>query len=144
MSTVATTSSTILLDDPALVGAWMTQHGVPWREGATCIGLVRQGQLVAATMYDAYNGISICAHIVIRGPITREWLRAIVRYPFDQLGCHVIFGVIAQDNLRSQRFVRHFGFHLHTIIPDADPSGALLLYTLRPHQCRWLRRPSHG
>lgn len=139
-----TSSATIIENDPALVGAWMGAHGVPWRDGATCIGLVRHGQLIGGVMYDWYTGTSICAHIVMTGQPTRDWLRFIVWYPFVQLQCKVVVGIVAEGNHKSRRFVEHFGFTLQTRIEEADPSGALLIYTLRPDHCRWLRRPLHG
>ncbi len=129
----------IVDNDPARVGLWMQQHGgMVWRTGSTCIGLERQGQLVAGTMYDFFNGASIFAHIVITGPVTRQWLHRIFHYPFVQLGVQVLIGQIASDNYRSQRLVERMGFTLHTVIPGADPAGATLLYTMSPAHCRFI------
>lgn len=135
----------IIADQHERVGQWMQAHGAgTWRPGATCLGLERGGQLIAATMYDWYNGASIYANIAIAGQITRDWLRAIFDYPFRQLKCNVILGLVAQSNKASQRITEHFGFQLLTIIPEADPSGGLLLYALYHDHCRWLRSRTDG
>ena len=126
------------------VGRWMHQHGAgQWRDGATCIGLERDGEIIAGTMYDWFNGASIYANIVIVGSVTREFLWFISYYPFVQLGAKVVLAQIAGDNKRSQEFVARFGFSLFTVIPDADPSGMLLLYGLYADQCKWLHVRSH-
>ena len=124
----------------------MQQQGAGfWRTGTTCIGLERDGELVAGTMYDYYNGSSIYAHIAITGAITREWLHAIHWYPFVQLGVNVVIGTVPKDNLKAQRFDEHLGFKLLTEIPDADPSGATLLYIMRKADARYLKKGhAHG
>lgn len=147
--TFADTRFRIVDQDHARVGEWMYRRGAGrWREGTTCIGLERHGELVAGTMYDWYNGASICAHIAIAGPITREWLWFIFHYPFVQLNCHVILAwPIAPDNPKSHNLCRHLGFTELTTIPDADPQGDSTLYIMHKSQCRYLnlkRRPVHA
>lgn len=138
----ATSAYQIIDHDPARVGAWMQTQGAGyWREGSTCIGLEREGELVAGTMYDGFNGASILAHIAIRGPITRRWLWCIFAYPFLQLACRTIIGLIAQENEKSQALARHLGFRLHTRLPECDPSGDLQVYLMRREECRFLRKP---
>ena len=127
------------------VGDWMHEQGAAaWREGATCIGCERDGQLVAAAMFDYCNGASVFAHIAITGKYTREWLWFICYYPFVQLGCEVVIGLVSSANEKAQRFDEHFGFTRQAAITGADPDGSLLIYTLRKEQCRFLRRPHHG
>ena len=137
-----TRAAQIIDHDHARIGAWMQAQGAGyWRDGATCIGLERDGRIVAAAMFDYYNGASIFAHIAIRGRISKEWLYRICHYPFVQLGCQVVIGLVAEENLAAQQFDEHFGFTKAVTIPGADPSGSTYLYTLRKEQCRFLRRP---
>jgi RimJ/RimL family protein N-acetyltransferase len=116
------------------------QGAVIYRDGATCIGLERDGELVAGTLYDYYNGASIMASIAIAGPITRRWLWAIFHYPFVHLGVNVILGLVAEGNVKSRHLCDRLGFSLVTQIPQADPSGAMLLYTMQKDACRFLKR----
>ena len=135
----------ILDQDHARVGAWMQAQGAGyWRDGATCIGLEREGAIVAGAMFDYYNGASIFAHIAIAGRITKEWLWFICHYPFEQLRCNVVIGLVSQSNDAAQQFDEHFGFRPALTIPRADPSGDLIIYTLRKEDCRFLRRVPHG
>jgi hypothetical protein len=135
----------IIDQDPAYVGGWMQDHSSTiYRAGATCIGLERHGQLVAGVLYDYCNGASIFAHIVIRGLVTRQWLWFITYYPFVQCGCDVLIGLVAEVNTRARQFVERFGFLLQTALPQADPDGALCVYTLKKSDCRFLERPYYG
>ena len=132
----------IIDQNPEWVGPWMTQQGAgTWRSGSTCIGLVREGELVAGAMYDYFNGASIFASIAIKGPITRTWLWYIFYYPFVELKSNVILGLVSQDNILSQRLVEHFGFSANSLIPEGDPSGFLVLYTMPREHCRFIRSP---
>ena len=145
MSTACLSHTRILDKDPVTVGHWMHAHGAaPYREGVTCIGLERDGSLVAGAMFDGFNGASIFAHIAITGQITREWLWFISYYPFVQLGCQVVIGLVNETNLAAQRFDEHFGFVEQARIPHAAPGGALIIYALKKAECRFLRRPAHG
>ena len=112
-----------------------------YRDGTTCIGLARHGRIVAATMYDSFNGSSIFASIAIRGPVTRHWLHRIFHYPFIQLGAQVILGLVALDNPKSLHLVERLGFSLVAGIPQGHPSGALGIYACARGNCRFLRRP---
>lgn len=121
------------------VGRWIEANGGGyWRPGATCVGLERHGDLVAGVMYESFNGASIHTSIAISGRLNREYLWFICHYPFVQLGARLLIATVASDNLASRKFVEHFGFERHTSIPEAHPSGALIVYTLSKTKCRWL------
>ena len=123
------------------VGPWIESHGGgEYRIGAQCIGLERGGELVAGALFDWFNGASICVHVAIasKRALNRDFLRAAFGYPFIQLGCEVLIGLVAEDNTPAQRFDEHLGFVLDSRIAGAHPSGALRVYTMRKHQCRWL------
>lgn len=136
----ASSTYQIIDKDHERVGRWIhAQGGAPWREGTTCIGLERRGELVAATSYDYFNGAMIHASIVIQGPITRKWLWFIFAYPFVQLKASVILGLIPCDNLKSIHLAERMGFKSVGDIPDGDPSGLLCLYALHRNECRFLK-----
>lgn len=145
MSLVATPTYEIIDTDHARVGRWMQgQHAGFYREGTTCIGLARHGELVAAAAYDNYNRSAIFASIVIQGRITRKWLWYIYAYPFLQLKCNVVIGLISSDNLKSIKLAEKMGFESAVDIPHADPSGLLCVYTMHRDKCRFIRSPYHG
>jgi RimJ/RimL family protein N-acetyltransferase len=135
---LAACSDRIVLNDE-LVGKWTVAHwGGVHREGAKCIGLQdSRGKLIAGTVFDNYNGASICMHVAIER-ITREFLRVCFDYPFNQLGVNVILGFVPEGNVKAIRFDEHVGFRLHSRIPDGHPTGDLLLYIMTRNDCRWL------
>lgn len=127
--------------DAQRIAAWMQDRGaVMARDGAVCIGLERDGALVAGTLYDNFNGASIFANIAIDGPITRRWLYTIFHYPFIHLGVQVILGLVAEGNVKSRRLCERLGFTLHCTVPGADPSGSTFLYALSRVDCRFLTK----
>ena len=124
------------------VGRWVEEHGGgEWRPGAKCIGLESRGELIAGVQYDWNNGASCYMHVAALGRrwLDREFLWYCFYFPFVQLGCNVVIGLVGEDNLDARRFDEHLGFTLHTSIPDAHPSGALRVYTMRREDCRWLK-----
>lgn len=132
-------------NDPVRVGKWMREQGSQaYRDGSTCIGLERNGEIVAGALFDFCNGASIFAHIAITGCITREWLWFICYYPFVQLRCHVLIGLVSSENKAARRFVEHFGFRLQTTIAKADLAGDLCIYTLKKEECRFLTIGPYG
>lgn len=122
------------------MGKWVCERlDTKWRDGNKCIGLERNGQIVAGVMFDWTNGASITAHIAITGPINREFIWFIFYYPFEQLKVNVILGQVSSTNKKAQKFDEHLGFRLHTVIPYGSPDGDLLIYSMYKHQCKWLR-----
>ena len=123
------------------VGKWVEAHGGgEWRAGTTCIGLERHGDLVAGVMYECFNGASLHVSIAAVGKrwLNREYLWFIHYYPFMQLGARLLIATVAEDNIASRSFCEHIGFDRHTSIPEAHPSGALIVYTFDKRKCRWL------
>ena len=124
------------------VGEWMVTKGAAsvWRDGAKCIGLEHNRKLTAGVLYDNYNNASICAHIAVDGGLTREYLFHIFAYPFLQLQCNVIIGLVGSKNIKSRQFVEHLGFVLSTAIDRGHPDGSLLVYIINKEDCRYISR----
>lgn len=122
------------------VGKWIQANAAGfYRPGAKCIGLEKDGELIAGVLYDYCNGASVYAHIAVKGLMTREFLSVIFDYPFRQLNCKVIIGLVPESNKKARRFDEHLGFKLTATIPEGHPDGKLLIYTMRKEDCRWLR-----
>jgi len=136
----------IVDNDHERVGLWIQQQGAGfYREGCKCIGLERNGQLVAGAMYDYFNGASVYVHLAITGKLSREYTWYCFYYPFVQLGAKMLIGLVAADNAKARRFDEHIGFKLLTEIEDAHPCGSLLVYGMKKSDCRWLniKREKH-
>jgi RimJ/RimL family protein N-acetyltransferase len=70
--------------------------------------------------------------------MSKEFLWAMFDYPFEKLGLKVILAVIAGNNVKSLRLSRKLGFKELAKIPDAIDDGGLVIFTMRPADCRWL------
>lgn len=133
--------SRLILDDHDRLGQWVCDRiGGQYTEGM-CIGLEQDGRLLAAVLYDGYLGRSMRMHVAAESPrwlVHREFLQVAFGYPFRQLGCEVVIGLVSSDNARAIRVDEWLGFTRHTVIPKASETGDLIVYTLYKDQCRFL------
>ncbi len=109
---------------------------------AQAIGWLRDGELVAGVVYAEFNGPNVVCHIASDGSrrwLTREYLRTIFDYPFNQMGCERITVCVGQKNADSNRFVKHLGFELECRLEGAHPTGDLLVYRMFRSRCRFLQ-----
>jgi len=107
----------------------------------TAIGLERGGQIIAATIYNHYTGPNVMTSIVGepgRRWLTRQYLGAIFRYPFLQLGVRRITALVATRNSDSRRFVEHLGFTVEGLMRHAAVDDDLLVYGMLRQDCRFL------
>lgn len=98
---------------------------------AVCIAEFEGTSPISGVILDAYNGKSIHAHIWIapgRKP-SRLWYVAVFHYLFEQLKVENIIGTVPSSNKRARKLDEHFGFKLHTSIPNYYENGDdMLLY----------------
>jgi RimJ/RimL family protein N-acetyltransferase len=110
--------------------------------GAVGIGLEEDGELIAGVVYNLYTGPSICMHVAAaegKRWMTREYLWRCFAYPFIQLKCNRITGLVREDNLAAQRFDEHLGFKREGLLRQACTDGTnLILYGMLREECRWL------
>jgi RimJ/RimL family protein N-acetyltransferase len=105
------------------------------------IGLERNGELIAGTVYNHYTGPSVMtsiAGIPGRRWLTRGYLGAIFRYPFVQLGCRRITACIETRNWQSLRFVKHLGFKYEGVLRHGAADDDLILLGMLRDECRYL------
>lgn len=116
-----------------LIGGDYTEH-------TQSLGCVINGELVAATTYDHFNGVSMQFGIWAGSRPSPEWSQAIFAYPFDQLGVQKLIGIIFSSNAKSIKLAEHSGFELEAVVKDAHPDGDMLIYTMTRDQCRVLNK----
>lgn len=134
----------IVIDQPDFFGSWvMATFNVPWFPGrGTAIGLMDGDEILGATVFDSYNGASVCMHVASsrKGWISREYLRVVFTYVFGQLGCQKAVGLVGSGNHAARQFDESLGFVLEATLTNAHPDGDLLLYTMSKDQCRWIKQ----
>lgn len=111
---------------------------------AATIGLEEDGELIAGVVFDHYTGPSISMHVAaIPGKrwMTKDFLWRCFAYPFLQLQCNRITGLVRVDNLAAQKFDEHLGFQREGLIRKAAKDGTdYILYGMLREECRWLEK----
>lgn len=135
----------IVFDTPR-IGEWVCARtgGKFEASTSTAIGFETDGALTAGVLYDMFNGRSICMHVAIEKPVTREFTRTCFDYPFNQLKVHKVLGLVDSTNAAALRFDKHLGFVEEARIEGAGKTGDLVILTMTRDQCRWIKEASHG
>lgn len=105
------------------------------------IGVARNGEIIAAAIFYDYRGTSMEVTFVTTTPrwASRENIRAILSYPFTQLGCRRLTAITEESNAPARAFLERLGFRQEGIHPDGFPSGTGISYgLLRADAERWL------
>lgn len=126
------------------VNGWVSARipgaGFSWHDVA--IGVEQDGELIAGVVYTHYCGTDIRMHVAGEGRwLNREGLFRFFAYPFLQLGCRRVSGLVRSDNLKAQRFDEKLGFVREGLLRDADEDGCdLIVYGMTKAECRWLNK----
>ena len=135
----------IVCNQPEVIGPWVAKRtGGVWRQGrGSVIGLVKDGEIVAGVLYEDYNGAIVVVHVAAKPEkspwLCREFLWYAFHYPFEELKCKKIIGYVSSANKKAREFDEGLGFEHEATIKDAHPDGDLLVYSMRPETCRWLK-----
>lgn len=125
-----------------IFGPWLAERtGGRWVAGqGSTIGLVGNGEICGAVLFEAFNGASIMMHCAGEGKkwLNREFLWFVFYYPFVQLNAKVIISPVESSNLDCIRFIEHIGFKAEATLRNASLTGDLLIYTMGKESCRWL------
>lgn len=109
----------------------------------TSLGVEQDGEVIAGVVLDHYNGASCCIHVgAKRGAkwLTRDFLSFVFGYSFDGLKLKRLTGLVSERNTAAQKFDEGLGFVREAKLQDAHKDGALLVYRMLKHECRWLKK----
>lgn len=109
--------------------------------GATGLGWVKDGKIVAGVMYEEFTEASIHATIVIEhGTImTKSFFHKIFDYPFNQLGVNKIIVQANTANVESVHLAKRLGFTEEGMIKGAYLDGDRIILTMTKDECRILK-----
>lgn len=116
-------------------------HVHSWGEWYQGIGLERDGELIAAVVYNLYSGSDIAMHVAaIPGKrwMTKGYLRAAFSYPFNQLGVRRVSGFVPEKNIEARKFDEHIGFIREGLMRNALPDDNVIVYGMLRSECRWI------
>lgn len=112
----------------------------------TALAKVDSKGIACGVIYDNFtpgvNGIHDCRmHVSARpGAIfaTRDFVRHAFAYPFIQLGCRRVTGLVPRKNKKARRFDEHLGFEFEACIKEAIPGDDIIVYRMFADKCRWI------
>lgn len=138
---------TIIYDQPERVGRWVCSKtgGTYTKDDSTAIGLEDDGELIWGAYYNMFNTQSVAIHFSSEQGrrLNYAFIKAAFMYPFLQLGVKKLIGLVDERNVKSARFVANLGAVLEARIKDASPGGDLLIFTMTPDQCKYIKE-DHG
>ena len=106
------------------------------------IGLRRDGALVAATVYEGFNGRNMWMHVAAEPGarwLVRGYLLACFAYPFNVCGVDRVSGYVNDSNEAAKRFDEHLGFMPEARLRGAAADGGdVILYVMWRENCRFL------
>jgi RimJ/RimL family protein N-acetyltransferase len=133
----------IITEPKELIGRYVAQKQGQTEEwqNYSAIGLLNSNdELIAGVVFDGYQHPNILMHIAAER-LSKNFMDAIVRYPFEQLQCKRITGTILKSNKKSRRFANHMGFKLEGILRDAHKNGDVCIYGLMKKDAKkWMRQ----
>ena len=111
-------------------------------DGMRAIGLRRGDELVAATIYEGFNGQNIWAHVAGkpgRRWMTRDYLRACFAYPFLVCGVQRLSGYVDASNADARRLDEHLGYKEEARLTGAASDGGdVIVYVMWRKDCRYV------
>ncbi len=115
-------------------------HQRGFNEGTVAIGFMDDDGPFAGVVFQNYSRWNIFGAIAIEKGRTlpRRACRVICEYPFVQLNCQRITGLVASKNLRSIDFIVRFGFTYEGTMLDATPTDSHLVFGLLKRKCKWI------
>lgn len=121
--------------------------GLSRSEDMRAIGLRKRGELVAAVVYEGFNGRNMWAHIAgLPGSLwmTRTFLRLMFAYPFLGCGVERVSCYVEDGNVDSRRLAEHFGFTAEARLRGAAADGGdVLIYVMWRNDCRFIKQGKH-
>lgn len=132
-----------LISDADEIYAFLKTRGVDlmYSAGMQGLGIKRDGALVGGVMYTDYNKSNIWMHVAgTEGMqwISKSFLYAVFRYPFQQLGVKRATAWVEKSNTKSRRFVEHVGFKEDAVLKSAAQDGGdVIIYVMFREDCKY-------
>lgn len=128
----------------ARVRSWVAERiGEELDDANVAIGVEEDGELIAGVVYNMYTKASICMHVAAEPGkrwTTREFMYAFFAYPFLQLNCNRVTGLVRESNMAARKFDEHVGFIQEGVIRQAFEDGEdAILYGMLKSECKWIR-----
>lgn len=128
----------------AQVAEWVSiKLGGVYFENCKAIGIVADNELIAGVVYNNYHEQPkmIEASIASINPkwATREHLKGLFAYPFEQLEVVRLQASCSRKNKRIKRFLARLGFVFEGYARAAHHTGGdAAVFSMLKHECKWI------
>lgn len=113
----------------------------------TAIGVIRRGVLLGGVVYHGYHGHDVqisCAFDKV-GWALPGTVRALLAYPFDDLGVKRVTCIVGRKNKKSRKLLDDLGFTLEGVHKRGlDGFEDAFTYGLLKEDCRWIKDRTNG
>ena len=97
------------------------------------------GQFLGAVLYSNYRDCSIEMTSAGKpGWLTKGHLGGFFRYPFNQLGCRRVTGIVHRKNKHARKINERLGFKLEGVCRHGFEDGDAMIYGMIKKDCRWI------
>ena len=134
----------VLAGDDAAVAEWVRRR-LPGATGfghSSTLHVVEGGNIIASVVYHDYLGHDIKMTIAAISPrwALRGVIRALLHYPFRELGCARVSAIAARRNRRSRKLLIGLGFKLEGVARKGfdGVQDAMIYGLLRVDARRWI------
>lgn len=107
------------------------------------LGVESDGELIAGVAFENYTKTNISIHVAAlegRHWLSKDFLFRVFAYPFLQLGCNRVTGLVRVDNIKAQRLDEHLGFVREGVLRQCASDGTdYIIYGMLKEECRWIR-----
>ena len=135
---------TLVYGQDVRVRDWVSERiGEDLSDAAVAIGVEEDGELIAGVAYNMYTGAAICMNVAAtpgKRWTTKEFMYAFFAYPFVQLNCRRVTGLVRASNEVARKFDEHVGFTQEGVLREAFEDGEdAVLYGMLKSECKWIR-----
>jgi RimJ/RimL family protein N-acetyltransferase len=97
-------------------------------------------RILGAVVFDSFTFVDCDLHIAIEDKrcVTRETIRQIMAYPFEQLNLTRVSAEVSERNASSLELVQRLGFQLEGRKRQGEGDCDRLIFGMLKSQCRWL------
>lgn len=136
----------ILIGANEVVGELVRSH-IPYMSNQSwgehvALGVIRRGELLGGVVYHGYRGFDIqmsCAFDRV-GWALPGTVRALMSYPFNDLGVVRVTSIVGRRNKRSKKLVTDLGFRFIGVARKGlDGVEDAFLYEMLRDECKWIK-----
>lgn len=134
----------IITEPKDLIGRYVARKcGITtqWGDFQAAASVNSEGEIEAGCIFYGYLWPNIMMNVAAER-MTPAFAFAMTSYPFVNLKCRSITGMIKKKNKASRRFAEHLGAELRGVLKEAAADDDVLIYQLMSEKAsRWLGSP---